>query len=98
MCSSFDYLADLLTSTQLAARLPSSLRSDLPVLFMWGTKDPTATPATISKAAKFIPRLQDIALEDRGHWIMVEAKDEVTRHISEWLRGLGESLFTKGKL
>ncbi|KXN92348.1 Bifunctional epoxide hydrolase 2 [Leucoagaricus sp. SymC.cos] len=83
---------------ELAARLPSKLRSDLPVLFMWGTKDATVTPATIRKASNFVPRLQDIALEDRGHWIMVEAKEEVTSRVSEWLRGLGESLFTKGKL
>jgi soluble epoxide hydrolase/lipid-phosphate phosphatase len=50
------------------------------------------------KAAKFIPKLQDIALEDKGHWILVEAKEEVTRRISDWLKGLGKPVFTKGKL
>jgi len=80
---------------ELAARLPSNLRSDLPVLFLWGTKDQTATPSIIRKTAKFVPRFQDIALEGRGHWVMVEAKDEVTRHIADWLKSLGSP---KGKL
>ncbi|KAL9713099.1 hypothetical protein Ac2012v2_004340 [Leucoagaricus gongylophorus] len=81
---------------ELAAGLPSNLRPDLPVLFIWGTKDVTATPAAIRNAGKFVPRLQDITLEERGHWIMVEAKDEVTRRISDWLKGLGE--YSKGRL
>ncbi|KAF9450671.1 epoxide hydrolase [Macrolepiota fuliginosa MF-IS2] len=82
---------------ELAAGLPSNLRSDLPVLFLWGTRDPTATPAIIRKSAKFVPRLQDIALEDRGHWVMVEAKDEVTSHIIKWLKNIG-SHSAKAKL
>jgi soluble epoxide hydrolase/lipid-phosphate phosphatase len=65
------------------------LRADLPVLFLWGTKDPTVFPALVRKSSKFISRLQDIAIENKGHWVMVEAKDEVTRHIAEWLKGLG---------
>ncbi|XP_006456768.1 hypothetical protein AGABI2DRAFT_78715 [Agaricus bisporus var. bisporus H97] len=69
--------------------LPSNLRADLPVLFLWGTKDRTATPALIRKSSKFITRLQDIAIENKGHWIMAEAKYEVTAHIAEWLKGLG---------
>jgi len=80
----------------LAAGLPSNLRPDLPVLFIWGTKDVTATPAAIRNAGNFVPRLQDITLEERVHWIMVEAKDEVTRRISDWLKGLGE--YSKGRL
>jgi len=63
---------------------------------MWGTEDATAIPAAIQNSGKFIPRHQDIALEDRGHWIMVEAKDQVTERISHWLNGLG--VYSKGKL
>ena len=55
---------------------------------MWGTKDQTAAPAVIEKSRKFIPRYQDIALEGRGHWLMVEAKEEVTDTIANWLESL----------
>lgn len=52
--------------------------------------------AAIQQSGKFIPKYQDIALEARGHWIMVEAKDQVTERISHWLKSLGE--YSKGKL
>lgn len=81
-----------------AAGLPATLRSDLPVLFLWGTEDVTATTFVISKARKFIPRLQDIALEGRGHWIMVEAKDDVTEKVATWLEELSSGLPLRGKL
>jgi soluble epoxide hydrolase / lipid-phosphate phosphatase len=29
--------------------------------------------------------LWDIALEGRGHWLMIEAKDDVTRTVLKWL-------------
>ncbi|KAH9482500.1 Bifunctional epoxide hydrolase 2 [Psilocybe cubensis] len=79
---------------ELAAGLPATLRPDLPFLFMWGTKDATATPFSISKSRKFIPKYQDVAFEGRGHWLMVEAKDEVTQTVINWL----ESLTSKPKL
>jgi soluble epoxide hydrolase/lipid-phosphate phosphatase len=69
--------------------LPSAdLRPDLPYLFIWGTKDPTAVPSAIAKSRKYIPRYQDIALEGRRHWLMVEAKHEITESIIKWLEGL----------
>ncbi|KAK0461777.1 Alpha/Beta hydrolase protein [Desarmillaria tabescens] len=71
------------------ANLPSLLPSDLSVLFLWGTSDPAAMPIQVDNARKFVPRLRDVALEGRGHWIMVEAKDEVTDTISSWLGDLG---------
>jgi len=73
---------------EFAQDLPADLRSDLPFLFIWGTKDATATPLVITKSRKFISRYQDIALEGRGHWLMVEAKDEITENIIKWLEGL----------
>jgi len=68
--------------------LQSDLRADLPFLFMWGTMDPTAVPSVMTKSKKFISRYQDVALEGRGHWIMVEAKDEVMEKIAGWLEKL----------
>lgn len=77
-----------LLNVALAQGLPSDLRSDLPFLFIWGTKDGTVVPFAITKSKKFIPRYQDIALEGRGHWLMVEAKQEITENIMKWLKGL----------
>lgn len=66
--------------------LPAHLRSDLPVLFIWGTLDATTTSFVIRKSHKFIPRLQEVALEGKGHWVMIEAKDEVTEIVANWLQ------------
>lgn len=68
-----------------AANLSAMLRSNLPYLFIWGTKDPTAVPFVINKARKFIKNYRDIAIEGKGHWLMVEARDEVTAHIANWV-------------
>ncbi|KAJ3797339.1 epoxide hydrolase [Lentinula aff. detonsa] len=73
---------------ELAAKLSPNLRQDLPVLFIWGTKDTTTTSSLIHKAHKFIPRLQDFALEEKGHWILVEARDVITEKIAQWLEDL----------
>jgi len=68
--------------------LSANLRPDLPYLFIWGTNDSTALPFAITKSREYIPRYQDIALEGRRHWLMVEAKDEITENILKWLEGL----------
>ncbi|KAG6910127.1 hypothetical protein DXG01_012886 [Tephrocybe rancida] len=80
------------------AGLPANLSPHLPVLFMWGTKDPTATPFVINKSRKFINKLQDVAVEGRGHWLMVEAKDEITEKVISWLRELTSPPVVLGKL
>jgi soluble epoxide hydrolase/lipid-phosphate phosphatase len=61
------------------------MRPDLPYLFIWGTKDSTVVSHVVNKAQKFIPWYQDIAIEGRGHWLMVEAKDEITEQVINWL-------------
>ena len=63
-------------------------RPDMPYLFIWGTEDPTALPSAINKSKEYITRYQDIALEGRHHWLMLEAKDEITDSILKWLGGL----------
>jgi len=72
-----------------AAGLPSKLRPDLPVLLIWGMRDPTARAMNPQKAGAFVPKLQDMALEGKGHWLMLEAKDVVTDKVAEWLCELG---------
>ena len=70
------------------AGLSDYLRPDLPYLLIWGTKDATSLPLVIAKSKEYIPRYQDIALEGRDHWLMLEAKDEITESIIKWLEGL----------
>ena len=63
----------------------------LPVLHIWGDQDPTARPETLGRMRKEIARLEEIKLPKVGHWIMVAARNEVTRGVLEWL-------MTKSKL
>ncbi|KII94869.1 hypothetical protein PLICRDRAFT_98013 [Plicaturopsis crispa FD-325 SS-3] len=78
--------------------LPNSPRSGLPVLYIYGTEDRTSTPEQARRAVKWIPGIQDVALEGRGHWIMAEAKEDVTNKIAGWLDGLLLSSGTQPKL
>jgi soluble epoxide hydrolase/lipid-phosphate phosphatase len=71
-----------------AAQLPDHLPTDLPVLHIWGAMDMTATPSGLSKMRELITRLDVIELQEVRHWIMVEAKDEVTRAVLDWLTKL----------
>jgi len=68
-----------------AARLPGYLPAGLPVLHIWGAKDPTATPEVLSIMRETIAGLEVIELPDQGHWIMAGAKEEVTGAVLEWL-------------
>jgi soluble epoxide hydrolase/lipid-phosphate phosphatase len=45
-------------------------------------------PFVIANAKTHIPKYQDIEIEGRGHWLLVEAKDEITENILKWLDGL----------
>lgn len=65
---------------------------------MWGTADSTVAPAAVQKSRKFISQLQDVAFEGRGHWLMVEAKDEITYKVLDWLRDLTRQPVRSGKL
>ncbi|TFK55629.1 alpha/beta-hydrolase [Heliocybe sulcata] len=69
-----------------AASLPSSLRPDLPVLFIWGTADPTSRALMAQKG--HIAKLEEVAIHGKGHWLMIEAKDLVTEKVTDWLTEL----------
>ncbi|KAH6914733.1 Alpha/Beta hydrolase protein [Coprinopsis sp. MPI-PUGE-AT-0042] len=73
---------------ELAAGFSGNFPADLPFLFMWGTKDPTVADFVISKSRKFIPRYQDMAIEGKGHWLMLEAPEVITNQVIQWLEGL----------
>ncbi|KAG6854361.1 hypothetical protein C0991_007866 [Blastosporella zonata] len=80
------------------AKLQTNLPRTLRVLFMWGTQDPTTIPLVINKSKKFIDKLQDVAFEGKGHWLMVEAKDEVTNKVLAWLQEMTFQPIVEGKL
>ncbi|KAG1760714.1 Alpha/Beta hydrolase protein [Suillus occidentalis] len=73
------------------AQLPAHLLPNLPVLFMYGTKDDTCPPAAVRNAHKFISRLNTVALEDVGHWVMLEAQDRVASEVLRFLSSLDSS-------
>lgn len=73
------------------AQLPAHLLPNLPVLFMYGTKDATCPPSAVQNAHKFISRLNTVALEDVGHWVMLEAQDRVTTQVLRFLSSLGSA-------
>ncbi|KAH9055591.1 alpha/beta-hydrolase [Lactarius vividus] len=71
-----------------AAQLPDRPPANLPVFHIWGAKDLAATPSSLAKMRVLIPKLEEKELKKDGHWIMVEAKDEVTRDVLDWLARL----------
>ncbi|KAL1721742.1 Alpha/Beta hydrolase protein [Schizophyllum commune] len=72
-----------------AANLPTSLPADLSVLLLWGTNDRSTPPQAVAASSKFVPRLQDVALEGGGHWLMLEKPEIVTAKVLEWLDAQG---------
>lgn len=78
-----------------AAQLPDHLPTNLPVLHIWGTNDLSATPSGLSKMRELTPRLEVIELQNVGHWIMVQAKGEVTRAVLDWLTKLDAVVASK---
>ncbi|KAH9959851.1 alpha/beta-hydrolase [Russula dissimulans] len=67
-----------------AAQLTDRHLPVIPVLHMWGVKDPTATPE-MGSWMREIPDFEEIKIPDVSHWIMVEARDEVTAGVLRWL-------------
>ncbi|EJD53981.1 epoxide hydrolase [Auricularia subglabra TFB-10046 SS5] len=61
--------------------LPVELPSDKPIHFIYGTEDPACAERAVKASLKFAPHMSQVRLDGRGHWIMVEAKDEVTQSI-----------------
>lgn len=62
------------------------LRADLPVLFLYGTKDATCSPRVVQNLGKLIDQLKVVPIADVGHWVMLEAQQTVTKAILQWLK------------
>ena len=76
--------------------LPSKLPTDVPVLFLYGTKDPTCPPSAVQNMGKFTDQLKVVPISDVGHWIMVQASETVTEAVLEWLEStLGPKALTR---
>ncbi|KAG2054910.1 alpha/beta-hydrolase [Suillus hirtellus] len=73
------------------AQLPVHLPPNLPVLFLYGTKDATCPSSAVRNAHKFISRLNTVAIEDVGHWVMLQAQDRVALEVLRFLSSLGLS-------
>jgi pimeloyl-ACP methyl ester carboxylesterase len=70
----------------VGAELRGHLPATLPVLHVWGGKDPTATTGTVlPRMRETIPKLEAIELPGKGHWIMAQAREEVTGAVLRWL-------------
>ncbi len=72
----------------VASQIPDHLPAGLPVLHIWGAKDPSATPRFLPRMREMIAVFEELELPDQGHWIMVGAKEEVTRAVLRWLAKL----------
>ncbi|KAL0950245.1 hypothetical protein HGRIS_010229 [Hohenbuehelia grisea] len=83
---------------EAAAKLDPKLRANLPVLCIYGSSDPTCLEPLVKKAHKFIPNQKDVPLTGCGHWIMLEAADQVTNAVLAWLNELQGPKKVNGKL
>ncbi|KAH9983558.1 alpha/beta-hydrolase [Russula compacta] len=77
-----------------AAQLPGHLPATLPVLLIWGADDPTVASGPVSRMREVTPRFEEIKLPGR-HWIMAQARDEVTEAVLRWLAKLDVGAVSK---
>ena len=52
---------------------------------MFGTKDPTCPSSYVERMPMLVKNLSIVPLVNKGHWVLVEAKDEVTNAVLCWL-------------
>jgi pimeloyl-ACP methyl ester carboxylesterase len=71
-------------------QVPAEFPQTLPVLLMFGTKDPTCPSGYVERMPVLVKNLSIVALRDKGHWVLVEAKDEVTNEVLRWLGSSGK--------
>lgn len=76
------------------ARLPSKFPSHIPVLFLYGTLDGTCPHSYVARMPEFIKDLKVIPLQDKGHWVLLEATEQVNTEVLAFLdvKGGGGSM------
>ncbi|KAJ7498563.1 alpha/beta-hydrolase, partial [Mycena latifolia] len=55
-----------------SASSPLALPPTLPMLSIYGTRDPSIAPAALKTQRRFAARLTEVPLEGVGHWVMFE--------------------------
>ncbi|KZW04380.1 alpha/beta-hydrolase [Exidia glandulosa HHB12029] len=75
--------------------LPSKLPQDIPILLLYGSEDIASSERAAKASKRFAPQTAIVRMEGRGHWLMVEAKDEVTERVIAFVNNV---VGAKGKL
>ncbi|KZT42976.1 epoxide hydrolase [Sistotremastrum suecicum HHB10207 ss-3] len=65
---------------------PLVLPAHLPWMLIWGTLDDTCTTKHVANTKKWVPQLEDVRVENAGHWLMVENSEFVTGKIAGFIR------------
>ncbi|KAG8816583.1 hypothetical protein FRC17_000266 [Serendipita sp. 399] len=68
-----------------AVAQPLGIRLDLPVLFIYGTRDGTCPQVFVDRMSAFVRDLEVVRLKGVGHWVLIEAREKVTEGILNFL-------------
>jgi soluble epoxide hydrolase / lipid-phosphate phosphatase len=79
---------------QLAQNLPAQPQQ-IPWLLIYGTKDKTCDHRAVDNTTRFIPQIKIVKLEGKSHWVMIEARFEVTQMILDFVKDNLEVFETK---
>jgi haloalkane dehalogenase len=80
-----------LTERDSSAPLISSIHErlpqlDVPVLLVWGMRDPVFQPVFLDQWRELFPRAEIAELEDASHFVVEDRPDAVTGAIERFLR------------
>jgi len=50
---------------------------------MYGSKDVVCAPHLVKETKAFIPQLKEVKLEGKGHWLPIEARDDIISEVVE---------------
>ncbi|GMF26559.1 unnamed protein product [Phytophthora lilii] len=67
-------------------------------LFICAAKDAVLKPELARGMAKVVPNLETRTIQDAGHWVLWEQKEEVNAILSEWLAKIAASSNPVAKL
>ncbi|KAL3670220.1 hypothetical protein V7S43_004533 [Phytophthora oleae] len=69
-----------------------------PALFIGAAKDAVLKPELARGMAKVVPNLETKMIEDAGHWVLWEQKEEVNAILAVWLAKIAASVGGSAKL
>ena len=71
-------------------RLAAQVRTDAPVLVIWGERDPALGVQLLDGIERFAPRARVHRIPHASHWVQNEAPEEVNRLLLDFLRRDGQ--------